>query len=157
VLDLAMEVALGVEPDVLAVLLVVEAQLVGRASSSPPLVVRLLKPVTVAGRAASTRSCCRCCRRQPITSGRSGSPSRKCTTTSSPTRGRRTRRNPCRPRLATRTQHELFWSFFAKPVPVELDLDAAVLVGFDLVAAAPTTTAVCGPAITGLGVMRGER
>src|SRR5450432_2466388 len=58
---------------------------------------------------------------------------------------------------ATRTQHELVWSFLGSRSQKNLILIRPCLSVSTSLPEVPTTTAVCGPAMTGFGALRGER
>src|SRR5262245_21144092 len=94
----------------------------------------------------------------PVTTGRSGSPSRKSTITSWPTRGRNIvpqffPAHCC----ATRTQHELFSS----PSAYRSQWKRTLMRPYSSVQISspdgPTTIAVCGPLVRGFSVLRVDR
>src|SRR5262245_28743185 len=94
----------------------------------------------------------------PMTTGLSGSPSLKATITSWPMRGQ----NDTPQRLPaigceTRTQQELFSSFLPSRSQKNCTLMRPYLSVCSSWPFGPTTTAGCGPLITGRGVTRGGR
>src|SRR6185503_11165434 len=80
-------------------------------------------------------------------------PSSKATTTSCPTRGQKNAPQPLPAQTcATRTQHELLASFVPCRSQWNCTLTRPYLSTKISLPGGPTTTAVCGPVITGLGV-----